>query len=207
MLVSLLSRVSTCQDTSGSDVHFSFGASTAASFHSCSKSGLDSRDFFLGISGCSSIRNAPLPSITADFPPRGELMSLGLRVDTTPHSPCLDISLITFIFLSHPGRWLFYTSHVFTYLVAQDRSCCRYVDSHVNVMSRSKDRNIAHFPESSYLAAPEAKTTFKLQWGDVYFLSLRGPLELYFELLVYFTSLEAFQSFSQHKAMPVCVSG
>lgn len=37
--------------------------------------------------------------------------------------------------------------------------------------------------------------------------SSRAPLELYFELLVYFTSFEAFQSCSQHKATPVCVSG
>lgn len=40
-----------------------------------------------------------------------------------------------------------------------------------------------------------------------YYFFKQGLLEEYFEPLVYFSSLEAFQSFCQYKAMLVCVSG
>lgn len=59
-------------------------------------------------------------------------------------------------------------------------------------------------PGDSYL---EQQNTSKLVGCVCVYFLLAGPLELYFELLVYFTSLEAFQSFSQYKAVSVCVSG
>lgn len=40
-----------------------------------------------------------------------------------------------------------------------------------------------------------------------FFFFVQKALEIYFELPVYFTPLDAFQSFCQYKAMLVCVSG